>query len=155
LEDGREALNPETPAKSSSDSFCKLSTFTFSIPLEKYELETNLFRVHCEGTFTFAIRAVADFDFLRRVLVERTQDSATLPAVKFDILELREYTRSPGHNTRHTDKVIEVGTTQVTERRTQWQVGDADVDFRVNTLVRGIVYEYRVEGNLVEDSKHG
>jgi hypothetical protein len=115
---------------------------------------TDLFRVDRERAFTFAICAVADLHLFRSILIKWTQDGAALSAIEFDILELREYTRPPGYDARHTDKVIQIACAEVAQGRAQRQISDTDVNFGVNTLVIGIVYENRSEGDLVENCEH-
>jgi hypothetical protein len=74
---------------------------------------SDLLRVDREWALALAIRAVADFHFLRGVLIEWTQDAVTLSAVEFDILQLGEYPGPSGHDARHADQVIQVARTEV------------------------------------------
>ena len=116
---------------------------------------TDLFRVDREWALALTIRAVADFHLLRGILIEWTQDGAALSAVKFDVLELREHTRPPGHDAGHADEIIQVARAEVTQRGAQWQVGDANVHFGVDALVIGVVHENGGEGDLIKDGEHG
>lgn len=96
---------------------------------------TDLLRVNGERALALAVRAVADSDLLRRILIEGTEDRTALPAVELDVLELREDARTSCHDTRHPDEIVQVAATQVTKRRAKRQVCDADVHFGVNALV--------------------
>jgi hypothetical protein len=115
---------------------------------------TDLFRVDGKRTLALTVYTEADFHLLRSVLIERTQDGAALSAVELDVLELREYARPPGHDTGHTNEVIQVTRAEVAQRGTQWQVGDAGVHLRVDTLIVGIVHENRGQSDLVKNCEH-
>lgn len=114
-----------------------------------------MFRVDSERPFAFAIGTVADFDFPARILVEWTQYTSTLLAVEFDVFKLGEYSTSPSNDTRDSNQIVQVGSSQITQSRAQGKICDADVDFGVDTLVRRVVYEDGVECYLVEDGEHG
>jgi hypothetical protein len=75
---------------------------------------TDLFRVDGEWALTLAVCAIANFHFLRRILIEWTQDGIALSAVKLDVLELGEYARPPGHDARHADEIVQVARAKVT-----------------------------------------
>ena len=70
---------------------------------ESHKECTDLFRVYREGSLALAVCAIADLDLLGCILVERTQDGTAFFAIEFDILELREHTASPGHDTGYAD----------------------------------------------------
>ena len=114
----------------------------------------NLFRVDGEWTFTLAICAVADFHFLRGVLVERAQDRAALLAVELDVFQLREDSRPSRDHAGYANEVVQIARAEVAERGAQRQVRDPDVHFRVDPLVVGVVYENRGECDLVKNLEH-
>jgi hypothetical protein len=116
--------------------------------------QAYLFRVESEWTLAFAIGTVTNPDFLGRVLVERAEDSTTLPAVELDILELGEDATPPCHNTRYTDKVVKVRPTQVSQRRAEWEIGNAHMHFVMDAFVRREIDEDCVEGDFIEDFEH-
>jgi GAF domain-containing protein len=80
---------------------------------EKTPAMTDLFRIDREWAFALAICTVADFDFLRGILIEWTQDGAALSAVELDVFELGEYSRPPGHDAGYANEVVQVARTKV------------------------------------------
>ena len=66
-----------------------------------------------EWALALAIRAVANFHFLRGVLIEWSQDGVAFLAVELDILQLGEYPGPSGHNPRHANQVIQVARAEV------------------------------------------
>ena len=115
---------------------------------------TDLFRVDREWALALAVCAIANFHFLRGILIEWTQDGIALSAVELDVLELGEYARPPGHDASHADKIVQVARAKLAQRGTQRQVGDANVHFRVNTLVTWVINENCGESDLVKDGEH-
>ena len=78
---------------------------------------TDLFRVDGEDGPLAALTqicAIANFHFLRGILIEWTQDGIALSAVELNVLELGEYARPPGHDTRHADEIVQVARAKVT-----------------------------------------
>ncbi len=74
---------------------------------------TDLFRVDREWALTFAVCAIANFHFLRGILIEWTQDGVALSAVKLDVLELRKYAGPPGHDARYANEIVQVARAKV------------------------------------------
>jgi len=74
---------------------------------------SDLLRVDREWALALAIRAVANFHFLRGVLIEWAQDGVALLAVELDILQLGEYPGPSGHDARHANQVIQVARAEV------------------------------------------
>lgn len=113
-----------------------------------------MFRIHREWALAFTVRAITDSDLLGRILVEWSQDRPTFPTVELDILELWEYTCTSSHDARHTDKVVEICSAEVSQRRAEGEIGDANMYLGVNAFVGGVVHQDGVESDFVEDSKH-
>jgi hypothetical protein len=100
---------------------------------------TNLLRIDSERTFGFTVLTNINFDLLLCVLIERSQYSTALPAIKLDIFKLRENTAAPSDDSRDTDEIVEIRSTKVAECRGGRELGDANVNFRVDSFVGGVV----------------
>lgn len=116
---------------------------------------TRLLRVDRKWPFALTIRAIADPHFLRRILIERPQDSTTLPTIKLDILQLRKHPAPARHHARHPHQIIQIRSAQVAQGRRKREVGYAHVHFGVDALVLGVVDEDGGKGYFVEDGEHG
>jgi len=108
-----------------------------------------------EWTLALAIRAEGDLDFCLGILIEWSQGKATLETVEFDVFELGENAATTGDDSSYTDQIVEICTTKVTKSAGSRKVGDAHMDFRVDTLIGGEEHENSPESHLVEDGKHG
>ena len=91
------------------------------------EVWTYLLRVYRERPPTLAIRAVTDLHLPCRVLVERTEDSPALAAIKFDVLQLGKDTSATSNNSSNADKLVQIGPAKLTERGGRRKVSDADM----------------------------
>jgi hypothetical protein len=116
---------------------------------------TYLLLVDLERTLALAVRTITDADFLARILVERSQYSTTLPAIELDIFQLREHAATTRHDTRYTNKVVEMYTTQVTECCCGREICNADMNLGVDALVVWVADEDDLQGDLVKDGEHG
>lgn len=95
----------------------------------------HLLGIDRERALSLTIRAITDFHLLRRILIERTKHSATLLAIKLDVLQLREHAGAPGHHARHAHERVQVRPAQVAQRRAEREVRNAHVHLGVDPLV--------------------
>ena len=114
-----------------------------------------MLRIHRERSLALAVRAIADLDLTRRVLVEGTQYGTTLLAVELDILKLREHAATPCYDARNAYQLVELSTSQIAKGDRQWDLRDADVDLGFDAKVVRIVDQDRVHRDIVEYLKHG
>ena len=115
---------------------------------------TDLFRVDRKWSLTLTICAVANLNLLGCILVKRTQHGAAFLAVKLDILELGKYPAPSGDDTRNANKIVQIGTTEVTERGAEWEIRNSNVNFRVYALICWVINEDGVQCHLVEYDQH-
>ena len=101
------------------------------------------------------IGAEANLDLCCHILVEGAKNEATLKAIELEIFELWKDTAAPGDNARDADEIIKVGTSEVARSGRDRQLGDADMDLRVDTFVVGVIEQDRMEGDTVKDGEHG
>lgn len=116
---------------------------------------THLFRVDSEGTFVLAVGTERHPNLFVRILMERTQNGAALAAIELDVLQLREDTRSTGHHSLDANELIEMRPAKVAEFANVGVVGDANVNFRVNTVVCWVVKCDNLKRDSVENREHG
>jgi hypothetical protein len=90
---------------------------------------THLFRVDLKRSFSLTVRAVANLDFSRGILVERTEDRATFATVKFDVFQLRKHPTPSGDHARDTHQIVEVGAAEVAQGGAERQVCNPNVHF--------------------------
>ena len=113
-----------------------------------------MFSVYGEWTFTLAVGTITDSDFLCGVLVEGSQNCATFAAIKLDVFQLREDPASAGNNPGNTDKVIQVCPSEIPQRRAEGQIGNANMNFGVDALVRRIVDKNGIKSDLIKNFQH-
>lgn len=94
-----------------------------------------LLRVDREWSSTLTVRTEANLELFGCVLEERTERRATFSAIKLDVFELREDTRSASDHSGDLDETVEVALSQVSQRERRREFGDSDVDFRVDSVV--------------------
>ena len=105
-------------------------------------------------TSVLAIGAEANLDFCCRILVEGAENEATLKAIELGIFQLWKDATVPGDNARDADEIIKVGTSEVVRSGRGRQLGDADMDLRVDMFVVGVIEQDRTEGDTIEDDEH-
>ena len=115
------------------------------MPSSAYELQNDhgtslyLLRVDRERALALAVRAIANLDLSRRVLVEGAQYGTALLAVELDILELREHAAAPCDDARNAYELVELGAAQIAKGDRQWDLRDADVDLGFDAKVVRVV----------------
>jgi hypothetical protein len=88
------------------------------------------------------------------ILIERPKNGTTFTAIEFDVFELRKDSSASGDNTGHSNEAVEFVTTKRSKRCRVWKVSDPDMDFGVNSFIRGIEKEDAGECYIVENGKH-
>ena len=75
----------------------------------KLSLKVEGGEAHVEGALALALGAAVGLDLgFASVLEERPQHIAAAPAVKLDLLQLREHVGAPRHHTSRADQLIQV-----------------------------------------------
>jgi len=97
------------------------------------------------------VRAGADLDLVRGVLVKGSEGDTALPAVVLDILELGEHASPAGNDTCDTDKGVEVNMPEAPEGVRGDEVGDAHMDVAVDVVIVLEKLQHDVLGELVKD----
>lgn len=77
-----------------------------------------------------------------------------LAAVKFDVFELGEDAGPTSDDASNADEAVEVVLTEVAEGEGGGELGNSDVNLRVDGLVRGVVEEDRLQGDLIKEREH-
>ena len=82
---------------------------------------------------------MSNFNLALALLRKGPQHLSALLTVKFDPFEHGPDTAATGDDAADFDKAVELVLAEVTEGVAGWHVGDADVDFWVDLVVRGEV----------------